>query len=306
MRCTPIILVFILFLGACSTPQKEEGLARATKPKVLCTTSIMADWLAAISGEAFEVTALLDKGIDPHTYKPNKGDLDAIRAADIIVYHGVHLEGKIIDVLEKIEGKLIIDAAANVPDSAIISDPNFPASKDPHYWFDTELVQFILGDISQQLAAAYPANKAAIISNTSSYQSQIATTSDSVQSILEAITPEHRLVITTHDALSYFARKFGMRVQSLQGASTVSEFGLREITELVDFICDNKVPAIFLENIVSPQAMESVQRGCKDKGFNVVLGPELLSDSLGPEVDQDTYLEMLLFNALLLKTYLAS
>lgn len=305
MRFTPVFLVLAFVFGACSTPQDEEDTSTGSKPKVLCTTSIMADWLTNISGDAFEVTALLDKGIDPHTYKPSKGDLDAIRAADVIIYHGVHLEGKIIDVLEKIDGKLIIDAAANVPDSIIISDPNFPASKDPHYWFDTELVQFIVGDIAQQLSAAYPSSASQVQSATVNYQQEILTTSDSVQKIIERIIPEQRLVITTHDALSYFARTFGMRVRTLQGASTVSEFGLREITELVDFICANEVPAIFLENIVSPQAMESVQRGCLDKGFDVELGPELLSDSLGPDADQDTYLEMLLFNATLLKTYLA-
>lgn len=305
MRFTPVFLVLAFVFGACSTPQDEEDTSTGSKPKVLCTTSIMADWLTNISGDAFEVTALLDKGIDPHTYKPSKGDLDAIRAADVIIYHGVHLEGKIIDVLEKIKGKLIIDAAANVPDSIIISDPNFPASKDPHYWFDTELVQFIVGDIAQQLSTAYPSSASQVQSATVNYQQEILTTSDSVQKIIERIIPEQRLVITTHDALSYFARTFGMRVRTLQGASTVSEFGLREITELVDFICANEVPAIFLENIVSPQAMESVQRGCLDKGFDVELGPELLSDSLGPDADQDTYLEMLLFNATLLKTYLA-
>ena len=305
MRFTPVFLVLAFVFGACSTPQDEEDTSTGSKPKVLCTTSIMADWLTNISGDAFEVTALLDKGIDPHTYKPSKGDLDAIRAADVIIYHGVHLEGKIIDVLEKIDGKLIIDAAANVPDSIIISDPNFPASKDPHYWFDTELVQFIVGDIAQQLSTAYPSSASQVQSATVNYQQEILTTSDSVQKIIERIIPEQRLVITTHDALSYFARTFGMRVRTLQGASTVSEFGLREITELVDFICANEVPAIFLENIVSPQAMESVQRGCLDKGFDVELGPELLSDSLGPDADQDTYLEMLLFNATLLKTYLA-
>jgi len=111
-------------------------------------------------------------------------------------------------------------------------------------------------------------------------------------------------VVTTHDALSYWARTFNMKVSTLQGASTVSEFGLKEVTDLVNFICAEGVPAIFLENIVSPQAMKSVQRGCEAKGCPVVLGPELLSDSLGPEADQDTYLEMLVYNANLLATYL--
>ena len=170
MRFTPFFLVLAFVFGACSTPQNETVIDVGTKPKVLCTTSIVADWLTNIAGDVFEVTALLDKGIDPHTYKPSKRDLDAIRAADVIIYHGVHLEGKIIDVLEKIEGKLIIDAAANVPDPIIISDPNFPASKDPHYWFDTELVQFIVGDIAQQLSVAYPESASQVQSATVNYQ----------------------------------------------------------------------------------------------------------------------------------------
>jgi len=264
----------------------------------------MTDWVSNIAGESFEVKALLDKGIDPHTYKPSKKDLDAIRAADVIIYHGVHLEGKIIDVLEKIQGKLIIDAAAHVPDSIIISDPNFPASKDPHYWFDTGLVRFIIADIGQALSSAYPESDSEILAGVQQYQAAIAATTDSVAAIVNSIPKENRLVVTTHDALSYWARTFNMKVSTLQGASTVSEFGLKEVTDLVNFICAEGVPAIFLENIVSPQAMKSVQRGCEAKGCPVVLGPELLSDSLGPEADQDTYLEMLVYNANLLATYL--
>jgi manganese/zinc/iron transport system substrate-binding protein len=264
----------------------------------------MTDWVSNIAGESFEVKALLDKGIDPHTYKPSKKDLDAIRAADVIIYHGVHLEGKIIDVLEKVQDKLIIDAAAHVPDSIIISDPNFPASKDPHYWFDTELVRFIIADIGQALSSAYPENGSEILVAVQEYQAAIAATTDSVAAIVNSIPEDNRLVVTTHDALSYWARTFNMKVNTLQGASTVSEFGLKEVTDLVNFICAEGVPAIFLENIVSPQAMESVQRGCEAKGCPVVLGPELLSDSLGPETDQDTYLEMLVYNANLLAAYL--
>ena len=304
MRFTPFLLALGLLVSSCSSNGTSEEPQANKKPVILCTTSIMTDWVSNIAGHSFEVISLLDKGIDPHTYKPSKKDLDAIRAADVIVYHGVHLEGKIIDVLEKIQGKLIIDAAAHVPDSIIISDPNFPASKDPHYWFDTELVEFIIGDIGQELSSAYPAHATEIATGVQQYQGAIAATTDSVAGIINSIPESNRLVVTTHDALSYWARTFNMKVNTLQGASTVSEFGLKEVTDLVNFICENGVPAIFLENIVSPQAMESVQRGCQAKGCDVVLGPELLSDSLGPEEDQDTYLEMLIFNANLLAQYL--
>ena len=140
--------------------------------------------------------------------------------------------------------------------------------------------------------------------NLQEYQREIDSVTIEVQKTIDNIDPGQRIVITTHDALSYFARAFGLTVNTLQGASTVSEYGLREITDLVNFICERKVKAIFLENIVSPQAMESVQRGCQEKGWNVALGPELLSDSLGQKEDQDTYLEMLLFNARTIASYL--
>jgi len=264
----------------------------------------MEDWVRNIAGDSFEVQVLLDKGIDPHTYKPSITDLEAIQAADIIIYHGIHLEGKIIDVLERIQDKLIIDAAAKLPETKIISDPNFQASKDPHYWFDTDLVNLVVSYIGEELSGAYPEKTSKLLENVQLYQQSISRTADSVTAIINTIPESNRLVITTHDALSYWARKFDMRVNTLQGASTVSQFGLKEVTELVNFICDENIPTIFLENIISSQAMESVQSGCKARGCQVMLGPELLSDSLGREENQDTYLEMLLYNANLLARYL--
>jgi manganese/zinc/iron transport system substrate-binding protein len=299
MRYTPIYLLLLVTTINCSSSQNNRD-----KPLILCTTSIMEDWVRNIAGDSFEVQVLLDKGIDPHTYKPSITDLEAIQAADIIIYHGIHLEGKIIDVLERSQGKLIIDAAAKLPETKIISDPNFQASKDPHYWFDTDLVNLVVSYIGEELSKAYPEKTSKLLENVQLYQQSISRTADSVTAIINTIPESNRLVITTHDALSYWARKFDMRVNTLQGASTVSQFGLKEVTELVNFICDENIPTIFLENIISSQAMKSVQSGCKARGCQVMLGPELLSDSLGREENQDTYLEMLLYNANLLARYL--
>lgn len=302
----PILLVAALFWMAGCQPTAEDETVKESEavPQLLCTTSIMADWVSNIAPAHMEVTSLLQKGVDPHVYKPGKADLDALRKADVILYHGVHLEGKIIEVLEKMQGTTVIDAAAQVPDSLIISDPNFPASKDPHYWFDPAVVRYTLNHIATQLSEQYPDHRAEIMANLSTYWQEIEHTADTVQHIIDGLPANRRIVVTTHDALSYYARAFGLQVSTLQGASTVSSFGLREITELVNFICENDIPTIFLENIVSPQSMESVQRGCEKKGCPVALGPELLSDSLGNEADQDTYLEMLLFNARTLANYL--
>ena len=296
------LIVIALFQSCESVPTNKD--ASSEKIKIVCTTSILTDWVLNIATDDIAVYSLLNKGIDPHVYKPSKKDLDLLRSADIIIYHGLHLEGKIIDVLEKMKGPLVIDASKNFPKSAIITDPSFPASQDPHYWFDVELVKNGLATIKKDISINYPGLEAEMKDNLHLYLGKIDSVTTEVQKTINTIGPDQRVVITTHDALSYFARAFGLTVNTLQGASTVSEFGLREITDLVNFICDRKVKAIFLENIVSPQAMESVQRGCQEKGWDVALGPELLSDSLGQKQDQDTYLEMLLFNARTIALYL--
>ena len=290
-----------LVLFSCAAPTQEST---DDTIKVVCTTSIMTDWVSNVASENMEVIPLLKVGIDPHVYKPSKKDLDLLREADVIIYHGLHLEGKIIEVLEHMEDKLIIDAAKNFPKELIISDPNFPASTDPHAWFDKELAQNSVKTIVGELLQNYPDKAAGIELKMGQYFSVMDSVAVEVNTIVDAIPEQQRLVITTHDALSYFARDYGLRVKTLQGASTVSEFGLREITDLVDFIVEQKVPAIFLENIISPQAMESVQRGCASKGFEVKIGPELLSDSLGSEEDQNTYFKMLIFNAKTIAEYL--
>ena len=290
-----------LVLFSCAAPTQEST---DDTIKVVCTTSIMTDWVSNVATDQMEVIPLLKVGIDPHVYKPSKKDLDLLREADVIIYHGLHLEGKIIEVLEHMDGKIIIDAAKNFPDELIIRDPNFPASTDPHAWFDKELAQNSVKTIVGELLQNYPDKAAGIELKMDGYFSTMDSVAIEVNNIVNTIPEDQRLVITTHDALSYFARDYGLRVRTLQGASTVSEFGLREITDLVDFIVEQKVPAIFLENIISPQAMESVQRGCASKGFEVKIGPELLSDSLGSEEDQNTYFKMLIFNAKTIAEYL--
>lgn len=302
------ILLFALAITAVSCNQKEPETAENQKIKVVCTTGIVADWTTQVLqyAQGFEVNTLIENGLDPHVYKPSMRDLTVLKEADIIVYSGLHLEGKVEEVLEKLgDEKLIINAAAKFG-AEVISDPNFEASIDPHYWFDVEMVKVASAHIGDRIIEHYPplqeeVNKAVVV-----HSQALDTLSLWTKSRLGAIDSNMRIIITTHDALSYYARAFDMQVKTLQGASTVSEFGLKEITELVDFITENKIKTIFLENIISPQAMEAVQRGCSEKGWKVKIGPELLSDSLGNEEDQNSYTEMMVFNTNTLVNYLGA
>ena len=227
MRTILKALLLIAVFQSCE-PGRSEKNQSSEKIKIVCTTSILTDWVLNIATEEAAVYSLLNKGIDPHVYKPSKKDLDLLRSADIIIYHGLHLEGKIIAVLEKMKGPLVIDVSKNFPKSAIITDPSFPASQDPHYWFDVALVKNALTTVTKEISVNYPGLEAEMKVNLQEYQGEIDSVTIEVQKTIDNIDPGQRIVITTHDALSYFARAFGLTVNTLQGASTVSEYGLRE------------------------------------------------------------------------------
>jgi manganese/zinc/iron transport system substrate-binding protein len=173
MRYILVLVSSFMLWTSCSQGPSSEVSTEEQKIKIVCTTSIMTDWVSNVVSSDFEVVPLLKKGIDPHVYKPAKKDLDLLRAADVIIYHGVHLEGKIIEVLEKLEGKVIINAAEDFTAEEIISDPNFPASQDPHYWFDTELVKKSLQTIVREIAEVYPQHNKAMSAKAATYAATI-------------------------------------------------------------------------------------------------------------------------------------
>jgi manganese/zinc/iron transport system substrate-binding protein len=110
---------------------------------------------------------------------------------------------------------------------------------------------------------------------------------------LLTIPEEQRVLITAHDAFGYFGRAYNIQVRGLQGISTVAEFGLRDVTELVDFIIERKIKAIFVESSISPKSIEAVEEGCRKKNWQVKIGGNLYSDAMGEAgTPEGTYIGM--------------
>jgi manganese/zinc/iron transport system substrate-binding protein len=106
-----------------------------------------------------------------------------------------------------------------------------------------------------------------------------------------------RVLVTAHDAFNYFGRAYGFEVRGLQGISTASEAGAGDVQELIDFIVENQIPAIFVESSVSPATIEAVQEGSRAKGWEVVIGGQLFSDAMGEDgTPEGTYPGMVTHN----------
>ena len=287
--CWGISLSLILF-SSCSSEDKYDS----DRPLVVSTTGMIGDLIANIGGDSIQSLSLMGPGVDPHLYKATQGDLAKLRSADLIVYNGLHLEGKMGEVLKQLGKVQKVRALGQYIDtSKLLADPAYPEAYDPHIWFDIHLWSTTIDSLAKAIIDIKPDAKAYFLENAVDYKLQLGELNQWVYRELKSIPEEQRKLITAHDAFKYFGAAYGIQVRGLQGISTVSEFGLKDRVDLVNYILDHKVPAIFLETSVSDRNIRSVIEACRKKGHNVALGGSLYSDAMGAKnTKAGTYLGM--------------
>lgn len=282
-------------LGGCARPDARD----AGKPRVVATTSMIADLANVLAGERVEVTGLMGPGIDPHLYKASAGDVAAMTEAGLILYNGLHLEGKMGEVFEKVEqlGIPAVALAAALPKDQLLTPPEFAGNHDPHVWFDVTMWREMVQPAADALVALDPEGADVIRANADAYRRELDTLDAEVAAAIGTIPESQRILITAHDAFNYFGRRYGLEVRGLQGISTATEAGTADVRDLAIFITDRRIPAIFVESSVSPKTIEAVQAAVRARGFDVAIGGQLYSDALGdPGTEAGTYLGMVRAN----------
>ena len=290
-----ITLLYALLLTACGTPEQRanDGLVN-----VVCTTGMVADLAANIGGDRVAVTGLMGPGVDPHYYKASQGDLARMTEADLVLFNGLFLEGKMEDIFEKMaRSKKVLAVTGGVPEDALRSPSEFAGNYDPHIWFDVSLWTQTIDGVVTSLSEIDPAGATIYRENGARYRRELKTLHHWVIDQVAQI-PEHgRVLITAHDAFGYFGTGYGVEVVGLQGISTVAEYGVNDVTQLVDQIVARQVKAIFVESSVPARSIEAVKEGCLDRGSQVEIGGTLYSDAMGgPESGADTYVGMVKSN----------
>lgn len=266
---------------------------------------MIADAVQSICGNWADVNALMGAGVDPHLYKASQGDTEKLSNADLIVYNGLHLEGKMEAVLKKLAArKKVIPLGEYLSPTSLLptgnAAPSFEqaGSIDPHIWMDLRLWKSALEKLHSDLMLQFPEHKAEIATNFAKYAQRIDSTHTTMLELIKAIPPNQRLMITSHDAFRYFGRAYSIEVKGLQGISTVSELGLQDITQMVNLLSSRKINAVFVESSVSDKAIASVIEGCKAKGHQLKKGGTLFSDAPGNAgTPEATYCGMMLHNA---------
>ena len=293
------IVLISLQLSCGKEPYAVTQADRKGAINVTVTTTLIGDLVKGVAGDLVNLETLMGPGVDPHLYKAKASDVERLRNADIIIYNGFHLEGKMVEVFEglKRSGKTVFPLAESLSGEDLLSIKDYPSNYDPHVWLDPLLWGECALNIAEVLARCDPDNADSYKEGGDATVRDFENLHHRVISRIDEIPEDRRILVTTHDSFKYFGRRYGVEVRGLMGVSTSTEAGMRDLQELAIFVAEKKIPAVFYESTVPPRYMEALKNSVKARGFSVNVVDNLYSDSLGnPDSPEGTYIGMFYHN----------
>lgn len=294
MKKTITLLALTILFFSCKNKTETNG-----KLKVVTTTTMITDLVKNIGGDYIQVEGLMGSGVDPHLYKASEGDVTKLVDANIIFYNGLHLEGKLVEVFEKMErsNKTQVALGETLDKSKLIGSDYFASNYDPHVWFNIQFFKQFANQVTKTLSEKDPKNAANYSENQANYIAKLSALETEVASVINTLPKEKRILVTAHDAFNYFGKNYDFKVVGLQGLSTATEAGVKDVRKLSEFIIENKIKAIFVESSVPKRTVEALVAAVKAKDHDVEIGGTLYSDALGNAgTEEGTYTGMFKHN----------
>ncbi len=300
MRRVAFLLALTVVGSACGPAERTPDVSLADRPvRVVTTTSMIADLAREIGGDRVEVEGLMGPGVDPHLYRPRESDVARLVGADIVLFNGLELEGKMGEVLEQIERRGIVAApvAEVLSPDVLLAPPEFSGNPDPHVWMDVALWRQVAAAVADALTDLDPTHAETYTENLDAYQFRLDRLDAYVRERVEQVPESLRVLVTAHDAFNYFGRAYDFEVRGLQGISTATEAGTADVRDLAAYVAERRIPALFVESSVSPRNIQAVRQAVRARGFEVQIGGNLFSDALGDaDTPEGTYEGMIRHN----------
>lgn len=294
MKKIIFLIAITLIFTNCKDEAKDNG-----QLNIVTTTTMITDLVKNIGGDMVNIEGLMGSGVDPHLYKASEGDVNKLVNADIIFYNGLHLEGKLVEVFEKMgsQTKTPIALADALDKNTLIGSEYFASNFDPHVWFDISYFKQFAEKVATILSEKNPKNAANFQANKNTYISKLNALQTKINQVIATLPKEKRILVTAHDAFNYFGKAYGFEVVGLQGISTATEAGVQDVQKLATFIIEKQIKAIFVESSVPKRTIEALQAAVKSKGHDVKIGGTLYSDALGNAgTVEGTYIGMFEYN----------
>ena len=253
-----MFLLIFLFAG-CTKSSKET--VKNDKLKVVTTTSIITDVVSQVAGDRVEITGLIGYGQDPHAYQPTPRDMALTEEADIIFVNGFGLEENLLETLKSNNEDSITEVSKGIvplefggheeeehDHEAEEEEHHHHAGTDPHTWMSPLNVMIWTDNIAEALAEADPVNADYYRKNAAAYKEELKALHGDIESGLASLPEERRVLVTDHQCFGYFARDYHFRIAGtiIPGLSTNAEPSAKDLTDLINMLETEQVPAIFI------------------------------------------------------------
>jgi len=296
-----LALIGLLWVGC--APQEaasdtDSASHAAESYTVVCTVGMITDIVRNITGDYAQVEGIIGEGVDPHLYKPTRSDVVKLSTADVVFYNGLLLEGKMTDVLVRVAstGKPV-----RAVTEAILEDSDYlmefddgTEHTDPHVWMDVRGWMQAVPVVVETLSSFDAAHADIYAANASAYTKQLEALDAYAQQSIASIPESQRVLVTAHDAFNYLGRATGLTVRGIQGVSTESEAGVYDLENLVNYIVEQQIPAVFVETSVADKNVRALVEGANARGHAVRIGGALFSDAMGQAgTYEGTYIGMI-------------
>jgi manganese/zinc/iron transport system substrate-binding protein len=307
--CAVSVMLAVFMASGCDLGKQADGESPAQTSaarefqgeypiQIVCTTGPVADLVKNIGGEHVEVTALMGPGVDPHLYRESPSDIEKLSSADAIFYNGLHLEGRMAELFEKLSARrptfAVTHQLVENKDTRLRKPPEFEGYFDPHVWHDPKLWSECAAYVTQVLSEFDPQHRDNYTANGKAYAVSLAALDTANREKLAKIPKPERVLVTAHDAFGYFCVAYDLDSMPLGGISTEEEVSIGRMDEVVNFLVDRKIKAVFVESAVAPRIVEALVEPCRKRGHEVKIGGELYADALGPaETGAATYVGMI-------------
>jgi manganese/zinc/iron transport system substrate-binding protein len=273
-------------------PAFAQGATARAPRNVIATVAMVGDVVREVSGGRIRAETLIGEGVDPHLFRPTRSDISKLLGADAVFANGHRLEGRMADVLDRVRaaGKPVVLMAESLPRARLRANPDYPDAADPHVWMDPALWAEAAGAVAEALGRLVPDAREGFADNLARFRARCARLDAYAQEAIGAIPANAKVLVTAHDAFSYFGARYGLEIESIQGLSTEAEANLAAIEALVRKLVERRVPAVFAESSVPDRAVRALIEGAGARGQRVALGGNLFSDAMGrPGSYEGTY-----------------
>jgi ABC-type Zn uptake system ZnuABC Zn-binding protein ZnuA len=261
-------------------------------PKIVATTSMIADIAQHIAGDRLKIDCILPIGSDPHLHEPTPKDAQMVGEANLVLVNGLTLEGWMKELIENSGTKArIVTCTEGI--QAIVSE-QFHGSADPHAWMQAANGIIYAQNICKALSILNPSESTIYESNLKKYVQQLTELDQFIKTTIASIPENRRVLVTSHDAFHYYGARYGLRLEAVLGTSTDADVQTSDMVRLAKVLATTGVPALFVESTINPKLLQQIAAD-----NHVEVGGKLFADSLGDTVAA-TYIDLLRHNTIVI------